>query len=110
MNVERWDQVKRMHRRMIGLRCLGLALIVLPCLGAASAIGYRVAQWRGNSEAARCVAANEHAPDAERTQAVVGMRRDIDLSLAVLRQLAKEPGEIGQQAQNALAHLAERVR
>jgi hypothetical protein len=95
---------------MIGLRCLGLALIVLPCLGAASAIGYRVAQWRGNSEAARCVATNAHASNVERVQALEGLRRDAAMTIAVLRQMAEEHGELGAQARNALDHLLTRLR
>lgn len=110
MRVGTLGDIGRTRRRLGWLRRLGVALVALPLLAAAGTVGYRVAQWRGNSEAARCVATNAHAAEAERVQALVGMRRDIDLSIAVLLQMAEEPGEVGQQARNLLAHLRERCR
>jgi hypothetical protein len=108
---ETWEEdIRRTRRRLGWLRRLGIALIIVPCLAAAGTVGYRVAQWRGNSEAARCVAVNAHAPDAERVQAIEGMRRDVAMTIAVLRQLASEPGDIGEQARTALSRLQERIR
>lgn len=96
--------------KLARLRAVGIAMIALPLLAAAGTVGYGVAQWRGNSEAARCVAINANAPLTERVQAMVGMQRDLDLSIALIRQLADEPGEIGAQARNAMHHLRDRVR
>lgn len=110
MRIEHWEHHASVRRRLRWLRCLGCALIALPCLGAAGSVGYCVAKWRGNSEAARCVAANAHAPCAERVQALVGMRRDIDMSIAVLRQMTNEQGELGEHARNLIHHLRESMR
>lgn len=111
MKAEVWGKpTEAVYRRLRWLRAIGITMIVLPCIAAVGAVGYRVAHWRGNSEAARCIAANAHAPEAERVQALVGMRRDVDLSIAVVRQMAEEPGEIGEQARLLLVHLAARLR
>lgn len=110
MNVERWEDVRRVRNRLGWLRRLGIALVALPLLAAAGTAGYRVAKWRGNSEAARCLAINAHASEAERVQALVGMRRDIDLSIAVLQQMAKEQDALGQHARNLLLYLRESMR
>lgn len=110
MKGSTWEDIGVVQRRLTWLRRLGVAMGMVPLLGAASFVGYSVATWRGNSEAARCVATNAHANDTERVQALVGMRRDCDLTIAVLRQIAEEPGAVGEQAKLLLAHLKERLR
>ena len=111
MNTREWGgDIARTRRRLGWLRRLGVAMVALPLLAAAGTVGFKVAQWRGNSEAARCIATNAHAAETERVQAMVGMRRDIDLSIAVLHQMAKEPGAVGEQARLLLQHVRERCR
>ena len=97
-------------RRLRILRQFAVAVVILSLLGAAGRIIYRVGQWRGNSEAARHVAGSLASPDRDRVQAIEGMRRDAGLTIETLQQLAAQPGEVGQQARNALAHLRARLR
>ena len=109
MKLEHWD-LGPLRRRTGIIRAIGIVIIAIPLLGAAGTVGYRVRAWKGSSEAARCVAADAHAEEVVRVQALVAMKRDADMTIAMLRQLADEPGEVGVQARNLLQHLREKCR
>lgn len=110
MNTERWEEAGRVRHRLRWVRWIGLAVVACTLMGAAGRAGYRLAVWQVTGDSARCVAGNAHAPTADRVQAIVGMQRDVGLHVALLHQMAQEPGEVGEHARNALAHLRERCR
>lgn len=112
MKIESWaeEELVASRSKLRILRGIAFTLIVLPCLAFGGGVGYCVASWRGNSEAARCVAGNGYAPNADRVQALVGMRRDLDLSIALLKQMAQEPDEIGQQSRLLLEHAMRHIK
>lgn len=109
MKLEHWD-LEPVRRRAGIIRAVATLAIAIPLLGAAGTVGYRVRAWKGNSDSARCVATDAHAPERERVQALVAMKRDADLTVAMLRQLAQEPGDVGSQARNLLHHLREKCQ
>ncbi len=107
---KRWEDLEPVRRRLRWLRALCITLAVGSLMAAAGKAGYRMALWKATGEAARCVAGNGHAPPEDRVQAIVGIQRDRGLHVALLQQMAQEPGEIGEHARNALTHLRERLR
>lgn len=110
MNQDSWDDLVAISRQIVRQRLLGLAMVAIPCMGASSYAGYRIAQWRGNSDDARRVASDTSKGTRDRVHAIEGMRRDATLTLDALKSMAAEPGSVGEHAENALRHLRFRFR
>lgn len=104
MRVGTIGDVGKVSRRLQWLRALGMAPIVLLCLGAAGTIVYRVGQWRGNADAARAIAIGD-SDDKRRMDAMVGAFNDAFATVEMLRKVAREDNVTGRRARTLLRYL-----